>query len=282
MTVNYECGHVMTEGDEIYYEVRGQGQPLLMIPGGNGDAGPYTPVADILADEYQVITYDRRAYSRSTGRDPQNFEVSQQARDAVAVLRAAGHDAAFVFGSSAGALIALEMARSQPHAVRAIVAHEPPAVRVHPDHAKWQRFFAGVYRMAFRYGATIAMLRFVVGIGLTRAAFTARAPKNAQAPGEMSPEFFVKHELIPFTMYKPDVERIKQNGVKVFMAAGQTSLNERRFYAETAPILAKMLGCEMVIFPGHHISMVDQPVQWAAVLRGILHKLSAASHEVTA
>jgi hypothetical protein len=29
-------GRVTTEGDELYYEVSGQGQPLLMIPGGAG------------------------------------------------------------------------------------------------------------------------------------------------------------------------------------------------------------------------------------------------------
>ncbi|GIP33623.1 alpha/beta fold hydrolase [Paenibacillus sp. J2TS4] len=70
-------GRVRTEGDEIYFEVRGAGEPLLMIPGGNGDAGFYTYVTGILADEYQVITYDRRGNSRSTRNDPQNFEVSQ-------------------------------------------------------------------------------------------------------------------------------------------------------------------------------------------------------------
>ncbi len=52
---------VTTEGDELYYEVRGQGQPLLMIPPAGGDALYYSFVADILSDEYKAITYDRRA-----------------------------------------------------------------------------------------------------------------------------------------------------------------------------------------------------------------------------
>ncbi|MDR9854946.1 hypothetical protein RJP21_15130 [Paenibacillus sp. VCA1] len=60
-------GFVKTEGDELYYEVRGEGELLLMITGVGGDAGFYTYVADILADEYQVITYDRRGNSRSSG-----------------------------------------------------------------------------------------------------------------------------------------------------------------------------------------------------------------------
>jgi hypothetical protein len=44
--------------------------------------------------------------------DPQNFEVSQQSRDAVAVLRAAGETSAFVFGNSSGAVIALDLPES--------------------------------------------------------------------------------------------------------------------------------------------------------------------------
>ena len=55
-----------TEGDDLYYEVRGQGQPQLLIAGANGNADRYAAVADILADEYKVITYDRRANARST------------------------------------------------------------------------------------------------------------------------------------------------------------------------------------------------------------------------
>ena len=79
--VGIQRGCVSTEGDDLYYEVRGEGQPLLMISGGGGDAGFFTFIADILSDEYKVITYDRRANSRSTRNEPQNFEISQQSRD---------------------------------------------------------------------------------------------------------------------------------------------------------------------------------------------------------
>src|SRR5262249_7646069 len=134
-------GRVETEGDELFYEVRGQGQPLLMIPGGGGDAVFFSFVADILPDEYKVITYDRRGNSRTTRRDPKNFEISKQSRDAVAVLQSVGETAAFVFGNSGGAVIALDLAKTQPQAIKAAVVHEPPVVRVLPDGERWHRFF---------------------------------------------------------------------------------------------------------------------------------------------
>ncbi|HLO28863.1 MAG TPA: alpha/beta hydrolase [Anaerolineales bacterium] len=279
--VSLKTGSVSTEGDELYYEVRGAGQPLLMIPGGGGNGRVYSPVADILSEEFKVITYDRRGNSRSTGNHPQNFEVSQQSRDAVAVLHAAGETSAFVFGNSSGAVIALDIAKTQPQAVKAVVVHEPPTVRLQPHAKKWQRFFASVYGIAFSFGTLPAMLKFVLGVGLpiqpmVKAARRSENHKDKilelREQPENTSDFFVKQELLPVTNYLPDIEMIKKNGVKIFMAAGKVSLEKKRFYAQTAPILARLLDCELIVFPGHHVSFVDLPDEWAATLCSVLHR----------
>src|SRR6266508_1037780 len=85
-------------------------------------------------------------------------------------------------------------------------------------------------------------------------------------------DFLVKQELLPVTNYLPDVERIKQNGVRVYMAVGKWGLEKKAWYVEVAQILAEKLGCELVTFPGHHASFLDMPKEWAATLRSILHK----------
>jgi pimeloyl-ACP methyl ester carboxylesterase len=111
-------------------------------------------VADILSDEYKVITYDRRGNSRSTRNEPQNFEMSQQSRDALAVIKAAGEESAFVFGNSGGAVIALDMAKTQPQAVRAAIVHEAPVSRMHPDGkhgSAFSRRFTGLVRPLARH-----------------------------------------------------------------------------------------------------------------------------------
>src|SRR6266498_3784596 len=215
--VMIQSGRVTTEGDDLYYEVRGQGQPLLMIAPGGGDGWQYSFVANILADEYKVITYDRRANARSTMNQPQNFEVSQQSRDALAVLRAVGERSAFVFGNSGGAVIALDMAKTQPQAIRAAVVHEPPVLRVLPDSAQWQRFFAGLYQMSFRFGPNVAMLRLALALGIPWRAFRS-VPEDFATRNGKNQDFFVKHEMLGFSNYQPDVEMIKHNGVKLFMA----------------------------------------------------------------
>ncbi len=274
-------GRVTTEGDQLYYEVRGQGPPLLLIPGAGGDADRYTPVATLLADAFTVITYDRRANARSTSNAPQNFEIGQQSRDAVAVLRAAGAGRAFVLGNSSGAVIALDMAKTQPEAVRAVIAHEPPLARVHPETKRWQRFYAKVYLNAFRYGSSFAILQFLFGTQLpVWALINGSRQGRRQGDGGREPrvapqattDFLMKQELLPVTNYAPDLAAIQRAGVALFPAAGRASLDKKRWYAETAQILADQLGRELVVFPGHHGSFLDQPEAWAATLRATLQR----------
>ena len=282
--VTIHSGRVSTEGDELYYEVRGQGQPLLMIPPAGGDGWQYSYVADILADEYKVITFDRRANGRSTMNFPQNFEISQQSRDAVAVLHAVGETSAFVVGNSSGAVIALDMAKTQPQAIQAVIVHEAPLARLHPQHRKWQRFFAKVYLTAFRLGSYPAALRFMLGVQLPLRKLinaTSDVNKHRKQSNERyisdkgATEFLVKQELLPVTNYMPHIELIKENGVKVFIAIGTWALEKKTWYAQADQILAQQLGCEVVTFPGHHGSFMDMPVEWAAALRSVLHRAKA-------
>jgi pimeloyl-ACP methyl ester carboxylesterase len=280
-------GRVTTEGDDLYYEVRGQGQPLLMIPPAGGDGWQYSFVADLLADEYKVIAYDRRANARSTMNTQENFEISQQSRDAVAVLSAVGEASAFVFGNSSGAVIALDMAKTQPQAVRAIIAHEPPTPRVHPNAKKWQGFFARVYSMSFRFGSSLAALRFMLGIQVpvrqlikaTSEVNLHREQSNERYIGPQdATDFLVKHELLPVTNYLPDVAMIKKNEINMFMGVGIWAKDRKTWYAQTTQILAEQLECPLVTFPGHHGSFMDMPDEWATALRNILHRAEAVNH----
>jgi pimeloyl-ACP methyl ester carboxylesterase len=127
---------VETEGAKIVFEKVGAGTPLLMITGTGGGADVYSGIAGMLSDSYEVITYGRRCDARSTGDVDAELDMAQQARDAVAVLRAAGHERAIVFGNSGGANIALQLAAGHAANVSLRVVHEPPLVRLLQDDGK--------------------------------------------------------------------------------------------------------------------------------------------------
>lgn len=265
-----------SEGDTLYFEVRGKGEPLLMISGATGDGGIYGNVAERLADTYQVITYDRRGNSRSSRNEPQNFEVSQQARDAVAVLKAAGHASARIFANSGGAVIALEMAKTQPQAIRGLVVHEPPVIRIVPDYKELAARYADINRIAHTEGWQKAYGEFralVFGTGPIPMTPAMAKLKDVFGRAAKNQEFFVMQELQPLTFYAPDIAAIKANKVKIVMAAGKATLEKNYFYGRTAQILAEQLGCAYVEFPGAHLSFMDIPEQWEPVLRGVLAKM---------
>ncbi|GGA28199.1 alpha/beta fold hydrolase [Paenibacillus physcomitrellae] len=261
-------GIVTTEGDTLYYEIRGSGQPLLLIPS-EGDAGCYENVAPLLAEHYQVITYDRRGHSRSTRNEPDRFDIGRQARDAVAVLKAAGHDSALVFGSGDGGVIALEMIKSQPQAIQAAVIHEPPVIRLLPDSKRWRYFFGGVSRTAEIHGVNEAMFMLSLSLKLPPQAQT-RIPQAYKERIAGNAGFYVNHELTPLVHYKPNAELLLASGVPLRLAASQQTLDNDLYYGQTSKVLAEALGSEPAVLPGHHLSFFDMPEEWAAALLEIL------------
>ena len=85
----------------------------------------FTDLAGRLADRYTVVSYDQRGHSRSPlDGEPQDLPPSVHADDAAALLRAVGDEPAYVYGSSGGGTIGLELVARHPELVRRLVAHE--------------------------------------------------------------------------------------------------------------------------------------------------------------
>src|SRR5437870_13686929 len=86
-------------GASLYYEVRGSGPVLLMMPGGPADAGAFRRIAEPLASDYTVVTYDPRGLSHSPLDGPiQDERIVQTAADDVhRLLAAITKEPAFVF-----------------------------------------------------------------------------------------------------------------------------------------------------------------------------------------
>ena len=79
---------VVVNGAELYYEVRGTGPPVLLIMGATGDGGHFDALADLLADEFRVVSYDRRGNGRSpVATGWQTTSPEEQADDAAALMR---------------------------------------------------------------------------------------------------------------------------------------------------------------------------------------------------
>src|SRR5438445_10307808 len=103
-------------GASLYYEVRGSGPVLLMMPGGPADAAAFQNTAVPLASDYTVVTYDPRGLSHSKLDGPLDEEriVQVFADDVHRLLSAITNEKAFVFASSGCASVSLALAASHP------------------------------------------------------------------------------------------------------------------------------------------------------------------------
>jgi pimeloyl-ACP methyl ester carboxylesterase len=124
-------GHRDVNGARLYYELRGRGPAVLFISGATGDAGHYTTIADELASELAVVTYDRRGNSRSPRpRGWTRTTIEEQADDAACLASALGFSLVVAVGVGSGALIARCLARRHADRVRGAIVYDRVAVDV--------------------------------------------------------------------------------------------------------------------------------------------------------
>ena len=108
------------DAGELYWEAVGDGPPVLLIGGIGMDAGAWWRTIPILARSFRVITFDPRGLGRSAPA-PFMCTTSDLAADSVAVMDAAGADAAHVYGFSLGGMVAQRLALRHPERVRRLV-----------------------------------------------------------------------------------------------------------------------------------------------------------------
>jgi pimeloyl-ACP methyl ester carboxylesterase len=108
----------------LEYEVKGSGEPVLMISTGP-IADSFLPLfAEKALEGYRLIRYRQRGLDRTNGRSPVSF--AAHAADAAGLLGHLGVRRAHVAGHSTGAVIALQLAVDNPGLVQSLALLEPP------------------------------------------------------------------------------------------------------------------------------------------------------------
>jgi len=107
-------------GINLYYEVHGEGEPLLWIGGLGANVREIPYLIDSYSRHFRVVVFDGRGCGRSD-KPAEDYTIAGFADDAAALLDAIGVGPALVYGSSMGGMIAQEMALLHPAKVRALV-----------------------------------------------------------------------------------------------------------------------------------------------------------------
>ena len=113
---------ITVNGCAIEYEIVGSGEPVVFTPGGRAGRDQAQPLAEIIASEYRVLTYDRRncgASEVAIGGDGSESEL--WADDLAELLKALDMAPAFVGGWSAGCVTSLHLVNRHPEVVRGLI-----------------------------------------------------------------------------------------------------------------------------------------------------------------
>ena len=113
------------DGTRIAFERSGQGPVVILVSGALSTAADGAGLAALLEPRFTVIRYDRRGRGGSGDTPP--YAIEREVEDVAALIDAAG-GSAFLFGSSSGAVLALEAAVRLPTKVPRVVLYEPPFV----------------------------------------------------------------------------------------------------------------------------------------------------------
>lgn len=116
-----KTGTVRANGQELYYEIHGEGAPLVLIMGIGYDSGLWT-LAQVpaLSKQFQVIIFDNRDAGRSS-KATSGYTIADMADDTAALMDALNVKKAHVCGLSMGGCIALELALRHPGKVDRLI-----------------------------------------------------------------------------------------------------------------------------------------------------------------
>jgi pimeloyl-ACP methyl ester carboxylesterase len=113
------------DGTTIAFDRLGAGPPVVLVCGGSTDRQANAGLAQVLADDFTVLNFDRRG--RGDSGDTLPYAIEREIEDIEAVIDAAG-GSAHLWGSSSGAALALEAAEHLDGKIRKLALWEPPFI----------------------------------------------------------------------------------------------------------------------------------------------------------
>ena len=115
-----KTGYAPVNGLNLYYEIHGAGEPLVLLHGGLGATEMFAGIMPALSQSHRVIAVDLQAHGRTADID-RPFNLDAMAGDIAALLRHLGVARADVMGYSLGGAVALRTAALYPGLVRKLV-----------------------------------------------------------------------------------------------------------------------------------------------------------------
>jgi pimeloyl-ACP methyl ester carboxylesterase len=271
----------LLEGVELEYEVRGAGEPVVLIhPGHFADWFAPLVAEPTLTEHYRVLRY-HRVGSAGSSHIAGPVSLAQHAAHCRSLMRRLGIERAHVVGHSSSGIVALQLALDAPDAVHSLALLEPALYSV--PSVETSRRFVGtavqLYRAGDKAGAIDTFLRGVCGPGYR--AVLDRALPDAFDQHVADADTFFSQEMPALQQWaftQQDARRIIQPALAV---VGTRSLKLDPIWAERHQLLLDWLpNVESFVLPdATHLLQIENPRGMAEGLAAFFarHPLSTSS-----
>src|SRR5215475_3525093 len=223
------------DGTTIVSDRLGNGPAVILVCGGSVDRTSNAPLAALLAKSFTCFNYDRRG--RGDSGDTPPYAVDREVEDIDAIVAAAGA-AAFLYGTSSGAALALEATRKLSSKITRLALWEPPyfvdesSPRPPADTAKT---FTDLISAGLRGDAVEFFMAKVVGMPPE---FVAEARKAPWWQAQEAIAHTLAYDATIMGDYSLPAERIAETKVPTIVINGGASFP---FLRATADAIAKIL-----------------------------------------
>ena len=248
------------DGVNIYYEVHGDGPPLLLTHGYSSTSAMWHGQVDALARDHKLVLWDMRGHGQSDyPDDPSAYSEALTVGDMAAILNAVGAERAIIGGLSLGGYMSLAFYRTYPQAARALLIIDTgPGFKKDDARDAWNARALGTADKLVRVG--FDMLKSTSRERATASHRNARGLALA-ARGMLTQRDARVIELLP------DIR------VPCLIVVGA---DDTPFLAASDYMAAKIPGAQKVVIPaaGHAVN-IDQPKAFVDAVAPFLKNLPA-------
>lgn len=225
---------------DMYYEIHGEGEPVVLIAGLNSDHTLYQKVGLIprLAESYTVVAFDNRGVGQ-TDKPDIPYSIEMMADDTAGLLSALGIEQAHILGMSMGGRIAAAFALKHPQQVKSLILVSTILKSLKGTPMTWARFRVNL------------MLKIPM----------IRGPH---------PYYAVARQLEASRTYDC-MDRLNEIHVPTLILHGKKDKSAPYRLAEA--MHSGIKGSKMITFPGGHLFFIVRPKQFIEAIADFLGSL---------
>lgn len=270
-------GFAEVNGTRLYYEVAGEGYPLVLMHGGIMDSAMWDDQFETFAQHYRVIRYDLRGFGQSNLPGAETFSMRGDLR---ALLEFLGVEKANVLAISMAGSIAIDFTLDYPDMVNALILVAPgvngfdyDAVQREDVKAMFQEIEAAFERGEIERAVELEIRAWVDGPG--------RAPEQVdpvvrKRVYDMDLRNSLRTEEIewPATqkLEPPAIERLSEIRVPTLLIVGDGDVREQIIVVDT--LATQIPGAQKAVMHGvAHVPNMERPAEFNQLVLDFLKAL---------